>query len=642
MVQKIYKNVFLVLLLLMLISIVCKGEVKLPRLIANGMVLQRDVPIQIWGWADPFEKIKIEFNEKSFKTKADKSGNWQLELPAFQFGGPYSMKINEKIVKDILIGDVWLSSGQSNMELPLRRVTDLYADEINKINNPQIRLFRSSTRKDIKTPQVDFPDGEWKTVTKENVLDFSAVSYFFADELYRRYQVPIGIISTAIGGSPAESWISSDVAKGYLEEWVKKQTDVDSIRQKIKNEESEKWNYNWWKEVNLNDPGAGKFSQKNVDISQWKHISVPGYWSDQDVEFRNGSIWFCKEFEVPDSLSNREAVLRLGRIIDSDSAFINGTFVGTISYQYPPRIYKVPQGVLKTGKNQLMVRVFCHGGKGGFVPEKPYEIRFKSTKIDITGDWNYHIGASLKPPYIPGNLSFMPGGLFNSLISPALNYKLKGVIWFQGESNTGRGKAYAPLFKNLINDWKEQFENENLPFLFAQLANLGEPGKQPSESGWADVRESQRKALELPYTGMAVTFDIGEWNDIHPLNKKDVGKRLALEAFKVAYGNDSITSSGPLYKAMSIKSNSIILTFSSVGEGLYTNSQLKGFQIAGEDGIYKWANAVVIAKDQVKVWSRAVGEPKSVRYAWEDNPTESNLKNKEGLPASPFTTKIEY
>ena len=629
---------FSLLYLFILLTLHVKGEVKLPRLIGNGMVLQRDVPLNIWGWANPSEKVKVKFVGKSYVTRADDKGNWQINLPAMVSGGPYDMEVNQVRIENILIGDVWLSSGQSNMELPLRRVMDLYSAEIKQIDNDQIRFFRSSSRKDLKNTQVDFPDGNWKAATQENVMEFSAVAYFFANKLYRRYQVPIGIISTAIGGSPIESWISTDNVKGYLEEWNNKQAHNDSVRAKIQQESPDKLKYNWIKEINSNDPGVSVWSKEDVDVSNWPEISVPGYWGDKGVDLKQGSIWFCKEFEVADSLVNQDAVLRMGRIIDSDSAFINGTFVGTVSYQYPPRIYNVPKGILKPGKNKLMVRIISNGWRGGFVEEKPYELRFASQKIDLTGDWKYHVGAKVSPEHIPGNLQFMPGGLFNGLIHPIVGFKLKGVIWYQGESNTGRGKGYEELSKKLVTDWRKNLNQPELPFLYVQLANLGLPSKVPVESGWAEVRDAQRRTLELPNTGMAVAFDLGEWNDIHPLNKKEIGRRLALEAARVAYSNDTLVSSGPLYDSMQIESGYVILTFKSVGAGLYANSLLKGFQIAGEDGHFKWANAVVITKNTVKVWNYKISNPKMVRYGWEDNPVESNLKNKDGLPASPFTT----
>jgi len=629
--NKSYIKLIVALLLLVTFGRV-NAEVRLPKLVSSGMVLQRDVPIKIWGWAETKEKVQIEFNGKEYKTSADKDGNWQLELPALEAGGPFTMKINNVELNNILAGDVWLASGQSNMELQIRRVMDLYADEIKKINTDQIRLFRSSTRENAVDEKMDYPDGKWLPATPENIMEFSALAWFFASEIHQKHHVPVGIISTAIGGSPAEAWLSKDKVESFLEPWLEQE---EAIKSENKNKEP----YNWQAEVNKNDPGAGVWSKSNVDVSDWPQISLPGYWSDKGVDLQNGSIWFCKTIDVPDSLAGREAILRLGRIIDSDSAFINGTFVGNITYQYPPRIYDVPAGLLKAGENQLMVRVFCPGYKGGFVEEKPYELRIGKNVIDITGDWHYHIGAVLHPPSGPAGLSFRPGGLYNSLINPMKNYPVKGVIWYQGETNAGRGFEYRQLFKDVILDWRQHLQQAELPFMFVQLANLGIPNKQPVESGWAETRDAQRRALELPNTGMAVCYDIGEWNDIHPLNKKELGQRLALEAERVAYKNSTIVSSGPLYKSMKKEDGSIVLTFTSVGAGLYANNLLDGFQIAASDGKFVWAKAVVLSKNTVKVWSNQVKSPQAVRYAWDDNPAGSNLKNKEGLPASPFTTE---
>lgn len=629
----------IIFFLLSTFSFQTDAAVKLPQLVSNGMVLQRDQPLKIWGWAKPSEKVKVEFLGESYSTKADKKGNWQLKLPAMKAGGPFEMKINDTKLSDILIGDVWLASGQSNMELPIRRVKDLYADEISLINTSQIRLFRSGTRENAESKKADYPNGTWLSATPENIAEFSAVAWFFADEISKTQEVPVGIISTAIGGSPAEAWLSEDKVTHYLDSWLERQARIDSMRADQIKRESNIKPFNWRVEVNKNDPGVGLWSKEDVDISSWPTMSLPGYWLDKGVELKNGSIWFCNEFNVPDSLSGKEAILRLGRIIDSDSAFVNGTFVGTVSYQYPPRIYTIAKRVLKPGKNKVMIRVFSQGRRGGFVEEKPYEIRIGKQVLDLTGDWSYHIGAELNPPRSFGGLSFRPGGLFNSLINPMKDYSIKGIIWYQGETNAGRGFEYRQLFKDLICDWRTQMEQPDLPFLFVQLANLGVPNKQPFNSSWSETRDAQRRALELPNTGMAVAYDIGEWNDIHPLNKKEVGRRLALEAKRVAYGNRSVVSSGPLYESIKINEENIVLTFSSVGTGLYANSLLNGFQIAGEDGYFVWAQAVVLSKNTVKVWSKKIVRPNAVRYAWDDNPSESNLKNKEGLPASPFTTE---
>jgi sialate O-acetylesterase len=629
------------LLLLSLFSAFYFGlsaEVKLPRLIADGMVLQRDTVVKIWGWADPAERVRVVFNGTTYRTKAGKDGSWEVRLAATPAGGPHEMQINEQVLGNILVGDVWLSSGQSNMELPIRRVLDLYADEIDQVNNTHIRMFRSSTRTDFENPQSDYPDGAWREATPEHIMDFSAVAWFFADELYRKYGVPIGIVSTAIGGSPAESWLSPGSVDEFLSDWQVLKDQWDAAQAEALKDGTEP--YIWQKEVNRLDEGAGLWSGKNVDVSDWALMSLPGYWSDKGLELRNGSVWFHKTFEVPESLVNADAVLRLGRIIDSDSAFVNGVFVGTTSYQYPPRIYPLPSGVLKPGVNTVMVRVFSQGGRGGLVEEKPYELRLGSEVIDLSGDWHYHVGAELNPPRSRvSNPGFMPGGLYNGLIHPAVNYGFNGVIWYQGESNAGRAHVYRQLFEDMIKDWRNRLGVADLPFIYAQLANLGVPSKQPVETGWAALQDAQRRVLALPNTGMAVTYDIGEWNDIHPLNKKELGRRLALEAYRVAYNDAEVVSSGPLYESAEIKGNSMVLTFSSVGSGLYANSLLQGFQIAGEDGVFVWANAVVLTKNTVRVWSSQIPDPSVVRYAWDGNPSDANLKNKEGLPASPFSTK---
>lgn len=632
---------FVILLFVIEANSPVSGKVRLPKLISDGVVLQRDVPLKIWGWADPSEKVKIEFLGKIYPTRADKNGNWKVELPALAAGGPFCMKVNETEINDILVGDVWLCSGQSNMELMINRVLDLYKFEIMEVNNSNIHYFKSSYRSDAQSTLTDFKDGSWLAATPENIMNFASVPYFFGAELYRKYNVPIGLLNTAIGGSPLESWLSEEHLEKQMDIWQAAQLELDSVRTSRKNQIGNEPLFDFSAEVNKNDPGISLWSKADVDVSRWLRISLPGYWTDKDVDLKMGSIWFYKEFNIPDSLVNKEAILRLGRIIDSDSAFVNGTFVGSTSYQYPPRIYKLPVGVLKSGKNKLMVRVICQGNKGGFVEEKPYEIRIGSEKIDLTGDWNFHIGARLKTTTGQGGggLQFRPAGLYNGLINPVLGFRFKGTIWYQGESNTNRGEEYGELFKKLIIDWRAKFEQPDMPFIFVQLANLGVPNKQPVNSGMADVRDAQRRALELPYTGMAVTYDIGEWNDIHPLNKKEVGRRLALEASRVAYHENDVVTSGPLYESMEVSGNSIILTFKSVGTGLYANNLIDGFQIAGSDGHFFWAHVVVISRNKVKVWSHEVIDPVTVRYGWDDNPAWANLKNKEGLPASPFTTK---
>lgn len=624
-------------LLLLVLAISISGlqaAVKLPRLISDGMVLQRDIPLQLWGWASPKETVTVKFLDKSYQTKADKKGDWKITLPSQPAGGPYTIQINDIQLKDILIGDVWLCSGQSNMELPIRRTLDLYADEVKLVNNPMIRLFRVPMYYNFKEKEKDYQGGNWKAATQENILDFSAVGYFFAKELYDKYKVPVGIINTAIGGSPAEAWISANALKNYpsLEAEAQKCA-VPGFIEETKKQEQQASN-EWYSAMIKADKGIGEWHKKNIDTSGWNDYYLPGLWKDKGMDVKNAVIWLRKEFEVAKEDEGKSATLRLGYIIDSDSAFVNGMFVGTTGYQYPPRIYRIPKGTLIAGKNTVAIRIVTNEW-GGIKEDKPYKVIIGNKETDLTGEWKYRIGTEL-PPSPPNTFfQYKPMGLYNGMISPATNYKVKGILWYQGESNTGRAKEYKALFPDLINDWREQRNEPQLPFIYAQLPELNKPWKQPGESGMAELREAQRLALSLPYTGMAVTLGFGEWNDIHPLNKRDVANRLALEAKRIAYG-ENIVSTGPQLENMQIEGNAVILTFDSVGEGLYSNSIINGFTIAGADKKYVWAEAAILNKNQVKVWSNQIQNPVSVRYAWADNPEGANLKNKEGLPASPF------
>lgn len=623
-------------LVVLLSCYVLEAKVRLPRLISNGMILQCDTEIKIWGWASPGERVCLNFLEETYKVKADKEGNWSVILPAQKAGGPHVMKVNDILVKDILFGNVWLCSGQSNMELPIRRVLDLYRAEVQSVNNPNIRHFKVPLKYDFTEVKDDLDGGTWQTTNPENILDFSAVAYFFAQELYDKYKVPIGLINSSAGGSPAEAWISMDAVKKYPvyeAEAQKCATEgyIDNVRQK-----EQAKNDIWYTQMMKLDKGLGIWDKEYVNTADWKDYYLPGLWCDKAMNIGSGVIWLRRLFELSAEDAGKQATLRLGYIIDADSAFINGKFVGTTGYQYPPRIYDIPKGVLKAGKNSVTVRVVTNPN-GGFQEDKPYKLVLDNKTIDLTGTWKYAVGAVLSSAPSTTFFQYKPTGLFNSMIAPISNYKLKGVIWYQGESNLGRAKEYENLLQDLINNWRSEFNTPDLPFIYVQLPELNKAWKQPTESDLAELREAQRKALNLPATGMAVTLGLGEWNDIHPLNKKEVGCLLALEARRVAYKENDITTSGPKLRHAMVKDNSIILSFNSVGSGLYSNQVLNGFTIAGVDEKYVWADASVISENRVRVWSPEVEHPVSVRYAWADNPQGANLKNKEGLFASPFT-----
>mgnify|MGYP000126754947 CR=1 FL=1 len=624
-----------------------EGVIKLPRLISDGMVLQREEEVKIWGWAAAGERITIFFQDSEYSTITKNDNRWNIMLPPMSAGGPYKMLIkgcnNSIIINNILIGDVWVCSGQSNMEIPISRVKELYEEEVCSARNPEIRHFNVPQNFNFNIPCQDLENGEWKSVDPENILDFSAVAYFFARTLYEKYQIPIGLIKASIGGSFVEAWLSEDALQDFPEYLKKVGKFKDSGYVKGIIEDNELAKKKWYS--NLLNKDKGLSNQKtpwydpDYDCSNWSTLNLPTFFEDVGLDDFNGVVWLRREVEVPGSMVNKHVNLLLGRVIDSDTAYINGTVVGKTEYQYPPRKYDIPEGLLKEGKNCITIRVVCNNGRGGFVEDKPYQITADGQKIDLKGKWRYKVGAVCES--IPETTFFegKPIGLFNGMIAPLLNYVIKGVIWYQGESNDSKPEEYKDLFIALINDWRQKWKLGNFPFLYVQLPNYGEGADYSTESNWAIIREAQFKAMSVPNTAMVVTIDIGEWNDLHPLNKKDVGIRLALAAQYRAYDEEDIVYSGPIYNSMRVEGNKVILIFNHIGGGLTAkgDSTLKTFFTAGSDQKFFEAEAEV-RDNKVVVWSEKVKDPVVVYYAWADNPENANLFNKEGLPASPFRT----
>ena len=626
------------------------GQVKLPTIFQEGMVLQRHTNIKVWGWASPGEKVRVKFNGKSKTTKTSRDGSWSVELPKMKAGGPFTLKVsgtNEIILNDVLIGDVWLCSGQSNMvhQLDIHDVT--YADEIKNANYPEIRHFKIPTNTDLSGPIKDLNGGEWQKAIGEEVRPFSAVAYFFAKKLYKKYNVPIGLINASVGGTPIEAWISEDGYKNFPKflEVIERNKDTSYV-----NSLSGKHNHTNNSSLPKDKGLTGKSPWYSLDFEpkNWRRINIPGYWEDQGVRDLNGVVWYRREIQLPQSMIGEEAEVFLGRIVDADELYINGKKIAQTTYQYPQRRYNVPKDILKEGKNVFVIRVTNYGGKGGFVPDKPYKIFTEKDTIDLKGYWEYKVGEVFPPRdrnSFAGprriNPQNEPTALYNAMVAPYTEYPITGVLWYQGESNAGRPEEYAELLPALIKDWRARFNIEELPFIYAQLPNFGDVDYLPTESGWAKLRESQLKSLTVPNTAMTVNIELGEWNDIHPDNKKDVGERMALAAQKLVYKED-IVYSGPLYKSHIIQKDKVVISFSNIGGGLITDDgeALSEFAIAGEDGNYVWANAKIV-DNKVEVWSDSVTKPKYVKYAWADNPDNPNLYNKEGLPASPFQIIIE-
>jgi sialate O-acetylesterase len=654
--MKLIMRHFIITLILLLLPAYVHANVKLPVLISDGMVLQRDTKIIIWGWASPGEKVQVKFDKRVFRTVTDSEGNWKVSLPPMKAGGPYIMEVkgnNTIMINDILFGDVWFCSGQSNMVINMERVKEKYPKDIAAANFPEIRNFFIPTASDISV-QKDLPGGKWISASPENVLTFGAATFFFARSIYQENKVPIGIINSSVGGTPIEAWISEEGFKEFPQiiSRIEKLKDTAYLNP-ILRYAVRKPEINQDPAVNKNPTDKGLsgpipwYSTTYVPEG-WHKYWLPGYWEDQGIKGLHGIVWFRKEINVPESMTGKQAKLFLGRIVDADNVYVNGVLSGSITYQYPPRRYNLSTGLLKPGKNIIVIKVTNNSGKGGFVPDKPYWLVAGNDSIDLRGEWYYKVGQVFKPAFNgPGTGSPLismqnePAGLYNTMVAPLINYRIKGILWYQGETNANKPQEYQKLLPALINDWRIKWQEGLVPFLFVQLPNFMEVQYLPSESQWAELRSGQLKSLSVLNTAMAVTIDLGEWNDIHPLEKKVVGERLALAARKLAYGNDKIVYSGPIYKSSVRNGDRIIIEFDQVGSGLVAKGggDLNQFAIAGADKNFVWAEAR-IENNHVILRSDEIKNPVFVRYAWADNPEGANLFNIEGLPASPFEADL--
>ena len=598
------------------------GKVRLPKLISDCMVLQRDVDLKLWGWADAGTKVTVRFNGNYFETETDANGEWQVVLPPQKAGGPYLLEVNEMVIRDVLVGDVWLCSGQSNQETPIHRLTEMFP-EINVSNNHMIRHYKVPTQDSKEYLQEEIAgNAQWHSGVASEVMNWTALAYFYAVEAYEKTGVPQGMLVSSLGGSAIESWIGQEHLKEFPQLLLDKEA-LNGFEQAKK------------------DKGEGKWNQWDWDDSDWKTMQMPGTWRENGLNVR-GIVWMRKDFEIPESMEGRHAKLSMGTLVHNDAVFVNGVYVGSTGYEYPPRRYQIPAGVLRKGKNTIAVRLNAPAGNGEFIKDKPYKIIGDAAEIDLTGSWKYKVGLDMDDVTLYAerlkNRNNAGSGLYNGMIYPIRNYQVRGTIWYQGESNAGNTSRYAELVSSLITNWRELWNMPEMPFLLVQLPNFMQKHDKPTDSGWARIREAQLQAFKtIPNTALAVTYDVGEWNDIHPLNKKDMAKRLFLGARKVVYG-EKLVYAGPVYKDMKVEGNKIIITFTETGRGLMAKGGiLKHFAIAGEDRLFVWADAV-IRGNKVIVSSKDVKQPVAVRYAWSDNPEDANLCNKEGLLASPFRT----
>jgi sialate O-acetylesterase len=629
-----------ILIVLVFFSFLANANVRMPLLFSDGMVLQRNKSIPVWGWADAGEKVEIQFNKQIKNAIADKNGKWMISLNAEKAGGPFELSVtgkNKVVIKDVLVGEVWICSGQSNMEFQVYKTMNSQA-EINDSNYPMIRHF--GVAQDLSgLPKDDLKAGKWEASSKETVGNFTAVGYYFAKKLYAELKIPIGIINTSWGGTNVETWTSREAFE-KSDEFKDMIAGVPSVNmdaifetykksllgniQKIQGFEVSIVNENQFKETNFKD-------------ANWPEIKVPSLWENQQIGNIDGIVWMRKTIVLTAEQAKKEAVLYLSKVDDEDQTYVNGVQVGTNNSWEAKRVYKIPVGVLKEGTNVIAVKIIDYSGGGGIYGEPAdLKIDFSGTAIPLDGLWKFNV-VQVKVGVSPNSY---PSLLYNAMINPLIPYTFQGVLWYQGEANVTRANQYKKAFPLMITDWRTKWNQGNFPFYFVQLSTFNEfGGNSKVGSRWAELREAQTETLKLPNTGMVVTTDIGNAKDIHPTNKQDIGLRLSAIALNNVYGKKRVFS-GPMYKSMEVKGNQIILTFNTIGTGLSTsdNSEnVKGFEIAGADKVFHSAKAI-IKNNKVIVSSAEVPNPVAVHYGWADDDTEINLYNKEKFPASPFRT----
>lgn len=607
--------------------------IKLPAIISDGMIIEKNA--RIWGEADPGEKVSISFSGKTVETEANYNGCFEISFDAGDLGESYDITIGDIVIHDVKVGYVWLCGGQSNMELPISRVRRMFEDEIRDVNFPDIRAFVVRKAFEFNTEQRLY-EGSWQCAVSENIDGFYATAYFFGKHIYERYGIPVGLICCAAGGSAAESWISAGALKPFprLADAIRECMDADFVREV---QEADTQNTNeWFRELDEKDIGKREHWE-SVEYNDfvWSERELTESW-EKDLHI-NGSVWFRKIIDVPQQMAGCPAVLTLGRVVDSDFVYVNGRFVGRIEYQYPPSIFKLPDDILHVGKNVIAVRVISNNLLGGFIKDKPYKIASENGEICLSGKWKYRIGCVM-PPIKESTFFFSkPVGLYNAMVSPVIRYPISGAIWYQGEANTHHPDDYAELMDALVKEWRLK-SGKDFPFIFTQLANFEADSSAYPKSLWACLRDKQLACLDIPNTAMASAIDCGEYNDLHPLDKKTVGERLGLAARALYYGED-IVYSGPIAKKAEFDGDKITIYFDFTGGGLVTSSGVpERFEIETESGGCFKAEAR-IRLDTVIVHCEAAWMPKFVRYAWADNPT-ANLYNAEGLPASPFRLEV--
>lgn len=648
-----------------------KTDLELPSLIGDNMLLQQNTDVKIWGKASPGSKIEVSASwDAAGEASAGEDRKWSVTIPTPDAGGPYTISISGRdtsmTISNVLIGEVWFCSGQSNMEMPLGGwpPADTIMHSASTIANasvPEIRLF--NVQRKVSGEPLDGCSGKWEVCTPASVKPFSATAYFFGKKLYDELKIPVGLIESAWGGTPAEAWMSSEVL-GNAGEFTDQLKDIKESAPLL--EEYQAWlnshkqlkvkpaGEDQWKGLDLGDE---KIRLPEFDDSKWPVMSLPGLFERTIGDF-DGVVWFRKKIDIPEKMAGRDLVLSLGPIDDMDWVWFNGQAVGAhelSGFYQTERNYDIPAGAVRVGINTIAVRVLDNQGGGG-IWGRPGSLKLAvknsgSENIKLDGEWKYQPWAELvgdkffifdneenefsgkKRPKTLG--PYTPTTLFNAMVNPVVNYPVRGAIWYQGEANVGRADQYSKIFPLLIKNWRDAWGIPALSFYFVQIAPYVYSNVDSTESAY--LREAQEKALELSNTGMAVTLDIATVMNIHPPFKSEVGERLANLALAKDYGL-ARNFYGPAYKAMVTDGKTIRIQFENTEGGLVAkDGKLTEFEIAGKDGKYYKADARIL-NNEVIVSSPKVSKPETVRYCWR-NGSVASLFNGEGLPALQFRTK---
>lgn len=638
----------LLLLFCCLLACGVQAEVVPARIFQSGMVLQRSKPVPVWGTASPGEQFTIVFNKKSYVVRADAKGRWRVDLPAMKAGGPYTMTFAHCQLDDILIGDVWLCTGQSNMDLPVSRVQPQYPGFTEDYANDRVRLLRVDQVASVSGPQTDFKTSGWQTLTPASSRDFSALGYFLGRRLQSETGIPQGIICNSWGGTPIEAWLPADSLQRdfpqytartslYTPDYVASQTRANQLM-----------NDRWQQLLDETDPGMHQgWTGLGFDDGTWPAANQYARdWAQVDGRGVVGSVWMRQHVHIDAAHAGRPALLVLGMLYDADHTYVNGRRVGVTYYQYPPRRYAVPAGLLHEGDNVIAVRFVNKTGTPAFTRGKKYQLEFTPDDVlQLSEQWRSHIGARMPAcPQQDVTTQYLPTVMHNSMLHPLIPYALAGVVWYQGESNTDRAGEYRTMLRKLKGDWRTQFADSSLSVVIVQLANFMAPSSQPQESGWAELREAQRlSVLEDPHAALAVAIDLGEANDIHPLRKRELADRVALALDRLRGNRHAALSPQPVAARLmsrGVGGQSQPYVVVRFDQKLRPADTLSEFELRSEDGRFHNVEARV-SGNTVVIALGTVSRPTAVRYAWKNNPEQANLYNPEGLPASPFQITVE-